>query len=225
MEELEAKFFYFFSFIHVSPGIVVPWFLTGVFVAIVWLGTRNLSLVPSPLQNVLEWVYESLATFIGGIIGEKHADEFTPFFTTIFLYILCANLAGVIPGLKSPTSLFPNCLTLALIIFFLTHYIGFKHHGIGYLKHFWGEPFWMGPLMLPIHIIGELARPMSLTFRLFGNIFGEDVVVIVLSVAIFPLLVPVPMLCLQIFTGLIQALVFTTLSCIYIKGAVGSDEH
>ncbi|MFZ2956094.1 MAG: F0F1 ATP synthase subunit A [Candidatus Ozemobacteraceae bacterium] len=225
MHHLEAKLLDFCGFLHLSPGIVVPWLLTGFMVLFAWFGTRKLSLIPSPMQNFLEYVCEGLASFIGGILGHKHADEFVPFFSTIFLYLVAANVVGVIPGFKSPTSLFANCLTLALIIFFMTQYLGFKHHGIGYIKHFWGDPWWMGPLLFPIHVIGEIARPMSLTFRLFGNIMGEDLTVIVLTVAIFPLIVPLPMLCFQIFTGLIQALVFTTLSCIYFKGALGSDEH
>jgi len=213
------------SFISVSHGILIPWLITCGLVLAAWLGTRSLSLKPSAFQNLLEWIVDGLASFISGIIGEKHAREFIPFFTTTFILIAVSNMIGLIPGLKSPTNLFSDCLALALIIFILQHYQGLKHAGLGYIKHFWGEPWWMGPMMFPIHIIGEIARPISLTFRLFGNIMGEDMVVLILLVAIFPLLIPVPMLCMMAFTSLVQALVFTTLGCVYIKGAVESDAH
>ncbi|MBF0547224.1 MAG: F0F1 ATP synthase subunit A [Candidatus Riflebacteria bacterium] len=226
MHHLEAQFVYFFSFIPVSPGAFLPWLITMVIATVLYFGTKHLSIVPTPIQNVLEFFVESIDSFLMGILGDnKHNRELVPIFTTMFVYILSANMLGVIPGFKSPTGIFSNCLGMALITFFMTHYLGLKHHGIGYLKHFWGEPWWLGPLMFPIHVIGEFARPMSLSFRLFGNIFGEDVVVIVLTVAIFPLVIPIPMQCLMLFTSLIQALVFTVLSCIYIKGAMASEEH
>ena len=225
MHELERQVFYLFSWIPVSHGILIPWLITIGLTIVAWLGTRSLSLKPSPFQNFLEWVVDGLAAFISGIIGEKHARDFVPFFTTIFLSIALANLIGLIPGLKSPTNLFSDCLALALIVFISTQLLGFKHQGLGYIKHFWGKPLWMGPMMFPIHIIGEIARPVSLTFRLFGNIMGEDMVMLILLVVLFPFLIPVPMLCMMAFTGLIQALVFTTLACVYIKGAVEHEEH
>lgn len=225
MHELERQIFYLFSFIPVSHGILLPWLATLFMVGVAWLGTRSLRLVPGPLQNVLEWIVEGLAQFISGIIGEKHAREFVPYFTTIFLSITVFDMMGVIPGLKSPTNLFSNCLAMALIVFFSTQYLGFRRQGWHYLKHFLGDPLWMAPMMLPVHVIGEISRPISLTFRLFGNIMGEDMVMLILLVVIFPLLIPVPMLCMMAFTDLIQALVFTTLACIYIKGAIESEGH
>lgn len=225
MHALEQQIFYVLGFLHISPGIILPWLVTLVLAGVAYFGTRNLSLVPGPLQSLLEITVEGLADFIGSIVGEKKAKELVPFFSTTFLYILIGNAMGIIPGLKSPTGIFSNCLGMALIIFIMTHYKGFAHGGLHYLHHFWGEPAWLGPLMFPIHVIGELARPMSLTFRLFGNIAGEDVVVIVLTVATFPFLVPIPMLCLMLFTSVIQALVFTILSSIYVSGAIGGEEH
>jgi F-type H+-transporting ATPase subunit a len=131
---------------------------------------------------------------------------------------------GLIPGLKAPMSLFANAMGMALIVFFLMFWLGFKHHGIGYFKHFIGPVWWLAPLMIPIHIVGELSRPISLTLRLFGNIMGEDVVILVLTAFIFPLIIPVPMHIMAIFTSLLQALVFTILSGIYLSEAV-SDSH
>lgn len=224
MHELEKQIFYLFSFLHVSPGIVMPWMVTLFLGLICYFGTKSLSVKPGKLQNFLEFLLEGLGAFIGNIIGEKNGKKYTPFFIAVFLYVFSANAIGLIPGLKSPTGIFTNCLGLALIIFIMTHFEGFKHGGIGYLAHFWGKPLWLGPLMFPIHVIGELARPISLTFRLFGNIMGEDVVALVLTVAIFPLILPIPMLCLMLFTSIVQALVFTILASIYVSGAV-ADEH
>jgi F-type H+-transporting ATPase subunit a len=113
---------------------------------------------------------------------------------------------------------------MALIVFVYTFYLGIKTHGAGYIKHFTGDIWWMAPLMLPIHIVGEISRPISLTLRLFGNIMGEDTVILVLTVALFPLLVPVPMLLMAIFTSLLQALVFTILTGVYLSGAL-SEGH
>ena len=95
---------------------------------------------------------------------------------------------------------------------------------LGKIKHFTGNIWWMAPLMLPIHIVGELSRPISMTLRLFGNIMGEDVVILVLTVALFPLLVPLPMYMMAIFTSLLQALVFTILTGVYLSGAL-SEGH
>ncbi|HNW34679.1 MAG TPA: F0F1 ATP synthase subunit A [Candidatus Ozemobacteraceae bacterium] len=224
MHELEQKIFYLFSFLPLPPGVILPLFITLVLSCFALLATRRVELVPTPLQNLAEWLYEQLEGFVITIVGPDLAAEFVPFFATIFIYILCENLLGIVPGLKSPTSAFSNCVAMAVVIFLLTQYIGFSRQGLGYLKHFWGDVWWMGPLMFPIHVIGEIARPISLTLRLFGNIMGEDVVILVLTLYIFPLIVPLPMMLMAIFTSVIQAMVFTILSGIYISGAAAHSE-
>ncbi len=225
MHALEKPFLYIFSFIPVSPGVILPWLVT-IFVAFTcWVITRNLSAKkPSAPQVLLEEIHKGLLDFIQTIVGEKYLARLTPVLSTIFIYIFLSNLMGIIPGLKSPTGLFSNCLGLSLIIFFLTLFMGIKTHGFGYIKHFTGPVWWMVPIMLPIHIIGEFAKPISLTLRLFGNIMGEDVVILVLTIYVFPLLVPIPMLLMAIFTSLLQALVFTILSGVYLSNAL-EDSH
>lgn len=224
MHELEKGILYILAFIPLPPGAVLPWLVSIVTGVFCWFTTRQLSeFEPGPAQNLLEFVYESLEGFVANIVGEKNLKEFLPILSTIFIYIFSANLMGLVPGLKSPTSMFSNCLGMALIVFFLTAFYGFKHHGLGYFKHFIGPIWWMAPLMLPIHIVGELSRPISLTLRLFGNIMGEDVVILVLTSFIFPLLVPLPMLLLAIFTSLLQALVFTILSGVYLSSAIAES--
>ncbi len=224
MHELESKIFYLLSFIPLPPGVVLPLLITFVLSLVAMIATRRIDLVPRPIQNLAEWIYEQLEGFVTTIVGPDLAAEFVPFFATVFIYLLSENLLGIIPGLKSPTSVFSNCLAMALVIFFMTQYLGFTRQGLGYLKHFWGDVWWMGPLMFPIHVIGELARPVSLTLRLFGNIMGEDVVILVLTIYLFPFLVPLPMLFMAIFTSTIQAMVFTILSGIYVSGAAHHAE-
>lgn len=225
MHEIEAQLFYLFGFIPASPGVVLPWVITGILATIGYYGTRNLTLIPHGFQVILEEFVEALDTFLRGIVGEKNAIELVPFFSTVFIYITVSNLLGMIPGFKSPTSIFSNCVGMALIIFVMTHYCGFKHNGFGYIKHFIGDPWWMGPIFFPIHVIGEISRPLSLSLRLFGNIMGEDVAVLIITVVLFPLVIPIPMFFLMMITSLIQALVFTILAGIYVSGAIGSEEH
>ena len=130
---------------------------------------------------------------------------------TIALFILVCNLGGIIPGFYSPTANLNTNLSMALVVFLLTHIVGVRIHGVKYIKQFMGPVWWMAPLMIPVEIIGHLARPLSLTMRLFGNIFGEDLVLIVLLFLV-PFLMPIPMLVLMIFTSVLQAFVFTLLA-------------
>lgn len=221
MHALEQKFFYLFAFIPASPGAVLPWLITICIASTCWLITRNLSVgAGSTGQATLEYLYETLEGLIGTIVGEKLVKEFTPLLSTIFIYIFASNALGLVPGFRSPTGLFSNCLGMALIVFIYTEYLGLKTHGIGYIKHFAGNVWWMMPLMLPIHIVGEISRPISMTLRLFGNILGEDIIIMVLTAIIFPLLVPLPMYLMALFTSLVQALVFTILTGVYISGAL-----
>ena len=225
MHALEQQIFYLFGFIPASPGIVLPWLITLFIWLICFISTRNLSIdIPNEKQSFLEVVYENLESFIKMVVGEENTKELLPILSAIFIYIFLANILGLIPSLKSPTSIFSNCLGMALIVFIVTAYLGIKHHGLAYVKHFTGTIWWMAPLMFPIHIIGEISRPISLTLRLFGNIMGEDVVILVLTLYLFPLLVPIPMMLLALFTSFIQALVFTILSGIYFSGAI-SEGH
>ncbi len=224
MHALEQKIFYLFAFIPASPGAVLPWLITAVLAASCWYFTRQLSNEPTRGQATLEFIYENLEGLMTTIVGQKNVRQLMPVMSTIFIYIFSSNVLGLVPGLKSPTSLFSNCLGMALIVFVYTIYLGLRAHGLGYIKHFTGTIWWMAPLMFPIHIIGEISRPISLTLRLFGNIMGEDVVILVLTVALFPLLVPLPMYMMAIFTSLLQALVFTILTGVYLSGAL-SEGH
>ncbi len=225
MHALESHIFFALSFVPLPPGAILPWLVTLGLALAAFLATRRLSLEPGPWQNLAEGIYESLLGLVEMITGPRHARRLLPILGTLFVMVLSENLLGLVPGLKSPTSVFSNCVSLALIVFCLTHFYGFWEGGLGYLKHFWGEPWWLGPLMFPIHLIGELSRPLSLTLRLFGNIMGEDVVILVLTVSLFPFLVPLPMMLMALFTSFLQAMVFTILAGLYLSGAMPSEEH
>ncbi len=178
-------------------------------------------------QNFLEMIYELLENYVVNMMGPA-GRNFLVLIGSLFIYILFSNYMGLIPGMEAPTSNLNTTVALALVTFFSIHYYGLKTQGMKYLKHFAGDVWWLTPLMIPIHIIGELARPLSLSIRLFGNIRGEDIAICILFFlgvkAYFPFF-HMPMLFLACFTCLIQALVFTMLSMAYISGALPHQEH
>jgi len=198
------------------------------------LATRRLELraeKASKLQMAMEWVYELLTGFATRMIGPR-GPEFVPLLGTFFLYIFTMNLMGLVPGLGSPTSRLGVTAALGVTAFLAVQYAGFRHRGLRYLMHFVGEPIWLAPLNIPVHIVGELARPLSLSVRLFGNIFGEDTMLLqfmllgvaVTSAVYVPVPLQLPMAAFVIFGGFIQALVFTALTAAYIAGAI-AEEH
>jgi F-type H+-transporting ATPase subunit a len=227
-----------------------PWLLFGmsgiVIIALTIfaiLATRRLSKVPeSRFQNFVELIVSSLNNFVVGIIGPG-GEKYTPFIGTIFIYVLVMNLLGLVPGFKAPTSNLSTTIALALIVFVTYNYYSIRAIGIlGWVMHLLGNPqsvveWCLVPLMFPIHVIGELARPLSLSVRLFGNIFGEETILVILagmSVVLLryhhtPVLtIPVqfPMMVFAVFTSFVQALVFAMLTTIYIAiGVAGHEEH
>ncbi len=192
--------------------------------------TRRLDVrKPSKTQAALELIVGALQNMANGLIGPD-GPRYLPVIGTLFIYILTLHLSGLIPLWKSPTANVNVTLALALATFFYIQYHGIRVNGLGgYLRHFVGEPLWMAPLNIPIHVIGELARPISLCFRLFGNIFGEDTVIaimLMLSVMFAGIAFPfmAGMFFFGVFTSFLQAMVFTMLTCIYIAGFVAHEE-
>ncbi|MCE9583365.1 MAG: F0F1 ATP synthase subunit A, partial [Planctomycetes bacterium] len=199
-------------------------------VLIVFLGRSRLDKIPGKLQNVLEWAVESLRGLTTDLLGPQ-GPKYLPLMGTLFLYIFFANLIGLVPGMKSPTMTVSTTLALGITTFLSVQAIAIKVNGVvGYLKHFMGDILALAPLMFVIHIFGEIAKPMSLSLRLFGNIYGEDNITAVLLKMGYPAWIPVhlPMLAFGIFTAFLQAFIFTSLSCIYVQGFTehaGHDEH
>ena len=166
----------------------------------------------------MEAALSGIDTFLTDTMGHE-GRRFFPLIATLALYILSSNLLGILPGFESPTSNINTTASMAIVVFFTTHIIGIKVHGVKYIKHFMGPIWWLSPLMIVIELVGHFARPLSLTMRLFGNIKGEDIVLAVVLLLV-PALVPLPVFILMIFTSLIQTVVFMLLTMMYIAGAL-----
>lgn len=210
---------------HVIPDyIVMCVFVAIVLVLFFGLAARKRTLVPSKLQSVLELVIETFEGLLTDIIG-KEGKKYLPMIATVGLFILLCNLLGLVPGFMSPTTKLNVTAGCALSVFVYYHWQGIRAQGFfRYLKHFTGPIPFMAPLMLPIEIISHFSRPISLSIRLFGNIFAEELLIVVIA-SIIPFFLPLPFMAIAIITGSIQAFVFVLLSCIYIAGAVAHEEE
>jgi len=182
------------------------------------LATRNLAVYPGKAQNVMEVILGGFDSLLNEIMGHN-GRQFFPLIATLGLFILTSNLIGLIPGFESPTANINTNAAMAIVVFLSTHVVGIKNHGLKYFKQFMGPVWWLTPLMLPIEIISHISRPLSLTFRLFGNIKGEDIILLVVLFLV-PYIVPIPVFILMIFTSLVQTLVFMLLAMMYIAGAM-----
>jgi F-type H+-transporting ATPase subunit a len=208
--------------LHVGEHVTYTWFVMAVLILVAFLASRSISMVPSGVQNLMEAVVTGIEGLIEETMGEEGKAYF-PLIATFALFILVCNLIGLVPGFYPPTANLNTNAALALIVFFLTHVVGFRKHGIGYLKHFMGPIIWLAPLMFIIEIIGHLARPLSLTLRLFGNMYGHEIVLMIF-LALVPLFLPIPMMLMGVLIAFIQTFVFTLLAMIYVAGAL-EDSH
>jgi len=207
---------------------------------IAW-GSRAKALIPSRGQAVVEMILESLDNMVCGVLGPKEGRRYLPFLGTLFLFILGMNLAGLVPGFKSPTSRFEMTLALGFCVFVFVQWIGVSRLGfVGYLDHLLGQPRdfmgWLfSPVLFFIELIGEFVKPLSLSLRLFGNIMGEDTLLgvfvllgaLTLSGTHLPIGIPLhlPFIFLAILFSLVQALVFTMLTTVYISMKLPHEEH
>lgn len=199
---------------HVTYALVVAVLLAF----LSFLATRRLAVLPGKAQNVMEVIIGGFDALLNEIMGHN-GRKFFPLIATLGLFILTSNLIGLIPGFESPTANINTNAAMAIVVFMSTHVVGVMNHGFKYFKQFMGPVWWLTPLMLPIEIISHISRPLSLTFRLFGNIKGEDIVLLVVLFLV-PWFVPLPVFVLMIFTSLVQTLVFMLLSMMYIAGAM-----
>jgi len=190
---------------------------------LIFLLVRSRLSVESP--GGLQHVFEGIHGFVEGqsrdVIGH-HSERFTPFLVSLGLFILLSNLFGIVPGLESPTASPVVPLGCAICAFVYYQYQGLRQSGIGYLKHFLGPMWWLSPLMLPLEIISHLARVMSLTIRLYANMFAGDMVTLVFF-SLIPIAVPVIFLGLHIGVALLQAYIFVLLTTVYLAGAVATE--
>jgi len=209
----------FEHFAHHYSHVTYTWLTMLIMILSALFLARKVKIVPEGGQNFFEVLVSGLENFMVEITGPE-GRFFFPFIATVFLFVLISNLIGLVPGMFSPTANLNTTLALALCTFVYTHIIGIKFHGVKYIKHFCGPVWWLIPFMFPIEIIGHLARIMSLSVRLFGNIFGKEMVLAILFSLAGLYFAPLPILFLGILVSLIQALVFMLLSTIYFVGAM-----
>ncbi len=183
------------------------------------MAARVIELIPGKGQNFLEVIVGGIEEFMVGIVGEE-GRWLLPLAATLFLYILVCNLMGLLPGFYPPTANMNTTLSCALVVFFMTHYLGVKYHGVMYIKHFLGPIKPLIPLFLVLEIISHLARVLSLTFRLFGNMMGHELVLGILFALAGLFLAPLPIMGLGILVAVVQAFVFFMLSIMYFAGSM-----
>src|SRR4030042_3546456 len=182
---------------YFPPHVAYAWFLAVTLFVLSFLAARRLSIYPGRFQNVMEVIIGGFDALLNEIMGHN-GRRFFPLIATLGIFILTANLLGIIPGFESPTSSINTTAALAIVVFLSTHVVGVRTHGVKYFKQFMGPVWWLTPLMVPIEIISHFSRPLSLTFRLFGNIKVEDIVLLVVLFLV-PTLVPLPVFILMIF--------------------------
>lgn len=203
----------------ISETVATTWGIMLLLFAISWLSTRRLRLEPGPWQVALEGIVGAIQDAIEAVLPE-YSVNILPFVASLWIFLVIANLTGIIPGLRGPTADLSTTAALAALVFLSVHWYGIRIHGLKrYLRHYL-EP---NPILLPFHIVSEISRTVALAVRLFGNIFSlEMAALLVLLVAGF--LVPVPVLLLHIVEALVQAYIFGMLALIYIAGGIQSLE-
>jgi len=184
-----------------------------------WLRGRLSVDNPGRAQHLVEVIFAAIQGLMKEVIGREYR-RFTPLISTLAVYIVIGNLLGMIPGFLSPTSNFNITASMGLCVFLYYNYQGFRKQGfVGYLKHFCGPVIWLAPLLFVIELISHLARPFSLSVRLFGNIFAEELIISSLN-NLFPFLASVVVMFLALLLSTIQSFIFILLTMVYISGAV-----
>jgi len=215
--------------IHASPTvplnyIFATWVVCGLMIAGALIISRTIRRDPHGLQNLLEWLLEYVDKFIKDVVGPE-GSQYTPFILTLFLFILFGSVMGIVPGFASPAANLNTTAALAIVAFLYVNYHAIRTVGlVNFLKGFFPPPIWMTWFLGPLEILSHLIRPLTLAVRLFGNIFGEDVLIAVLlgfGLTAFhswsaPLPVQLPIMLFSLFTDLVQAAVFCMLTTVYI---------
>ncbi|NPA58805.1 MAG: F0F1 ATP synthase subunit A [Aquificae bacterium] len=181
------------------------------------------SLIPTPLQNIFEMYIEFVDNMLKEQMG-KEGRKFFPLVAGLGLFIFFGNLMGMIPGLESYTANINTTLGLALLVFLLYNFLGFKKHGLKYLKHFMGPIPLAAPIFFIIEVISHLSRPITLALRLFANMTGGELITVVL-IMLVPLLVPLPIMVVHLIAVFLQTYVFMILTTVYIAGALVDEAH
>lgn len=209
----------FDHFAHSYPHIIYSWVVMAILIIAGALAAKTVALVPTKLQNFFEVIISGIEEFMVDTTGEEGRWLF-PLAATIFIYVFVGNLIGLVPGFFPPTASINTTVSCAVVVFIFTHTIGIKYHGAGYIKHFLGPVWWLSPLIFIIEVIGHCARVLSLSFRLFGNMAGHEIVLAILFSLAGAFFAPLPIMALGIFVSFVQGFVFFLLSIIYFTGAM-----
>ncbi|HVB80368.1 MAG TPA: F0F1 ATP synthase subunit A [Candidatus Binataceae bacterium] len=214
---LESAIVFHIGPVPIAGTVVTTWVLMAALAIAALLATRRLRVVPGGVQAAMETLVGEIEGEIRGIVN-REPSELLPLLGTLFIFLVVANLSGLVPGMHAPTASIETPAALAAIVFFSVHVFGIRRHGLGgYLKGYL-KP---NPLLLPLNILSEFTRTFSLMMRLFGNIMSDGLVIAIV-LALAGLLVPIPFMAFEILIGLVQAYIFTVLAAVYIGGAVGS---
>ena len=205
--------------LEITTTVVTTWAIMGVLWLASWLITRRLRVDPGPFQTALEGIVETIDGAIAAVAPD-FARRILPFVGTLWIFLVCANLIGLVPGLHSPTRDLSATAALAILVFLSTHWYGVRIAGLeNYLRHYMSP----SPLLLPFHLISEVTRTVALAVRLFGNMMSlEMAALLILLVAGF--LAPVPILMLHVIEALVQAYIFGMLALIYVAGGIQSQK-
>ena len=203
--------------------VFFSWLCMAVLFILAFIVRRRLTLVPGRLQNVFEAVIDTIENFVCGSMGEA-GRKFVPLLAGIFIYIFSMNMMGLIPGLDAPTANLNTTVCMALFVLVFYNAVGLWKWKAHYVHHFTGPSKFLVPLMFPLEIVSHLSRPVSLSLRLFGNIRGEEIVMILFFV-MAPILGTIPIYALFLLGKTMQAIVFFILTMVYIKGALEAPEH
>ncbi len=205
--------------LQLNASVFTTWGIMLVLTVVAWLSTRNLKLFPGMVQTIIESIVEAIDGAIQAVAPE-HGRQIMPFIATLWLFLIIANLVGLIPELHSPTRDLSVTSALAVLVFISVHWFGIKTQGLKKYLHHYLTP---SPILLPFHIISEFTRTLALAIRLFGNMMSlEMAAMLILLVAGF--LAPIPILMLHIIEALVQAYIFGMLALIYLAGAIQSQQ-
>jgi len=220
-------FTFFGVFSHDKTFIYVTHMLlsAGIALMLVKIAMSNLQLVPRGTQNVMEAYISGVLKMGTDVMGQEPARRYLPLVATIGLFVGIANLIGVIPGFEAPTAFLEMPLTLALVVFVYYNFEGIRRQGVvKYFKHFVGRVWGLYWLMFPIEIVSHFSRLSSLSFRLFGNVKGDDMFLMVILM-LAPWVLPMVPFALLTFMAFLQAFIFMMLTYVYLGGAIAVDEH
>ena len=205
--------------VAITGTVVTTWVIMFVLWLLTWLVSRRLRMEPGPLQTAIEGIVSTIEEAVAAV-APQYARRILPFIGSLWIYLVIANLSGLIPGAHAPTRDLSATGALAFLVFLSTHWYGIRIQGWkGYLRHYLAP----SPILLPFHLISEVTRIIALAVRLFGNIMSlEMAALLILLVAGF--LAPVPILMLHIVEALVQAYIFGMLALIYVAGGIQSQQ-